>query len=82
MEPFPQVLKNVRITRKIALDQISGFSKKLITIEESLGTKGRILIRPSGTEPVIRVMIEGEDEKLIDEMACELCDFIAKQTGC
>jgi phosphoglucosamine mutase len=82
MEPFPQVLKNVRITRKIALDQISGFSKKLITIEESLGTKGRILIRPSGTEPVIRVMIEGEDEKLIEEMACELCDFIAKQTGC
>ena len=82
MEPVPQVLKNVRITRKIALDQISGFSKKLITIEESLGTKGRILIRPSGTEPVIRVMIEGEDEKLIDEMACELCDFIAKQTGC
>jgi phosphoglucosamine mutase len=82
MESFPQVLKNVRITRKIALDQISGFSKKLITIEESLGTKGRILIRPSGTEPVIRVMIEGEDEKLIDEMACELCDFIAKQTGC
>ena len=78
MEPFPQVLKNVRSSRKIILDQISGFSKKLATIEESLGTTGRILIRPSGTEPVIRVMIEGEDEKLIDNMACELCDFIAK----
>ena len=81
MEPFPQVLKNVRVTRKIALDQISGFSKKLTTIEESLGTTGRILIRPSGTEPVIRVMIEGEDEKLIDDMACELCDFITKHAG-
>jgi len=82
MEPFPQVLKNVRITQKIVVEQISGFSEKLATIERSLGTTGRILVRPSGTEPVIRVMIEGEDEKLIDDMACELCDFITKQAGC
>jgi phosphoglucosamine mutase len=81
MEPFPQILKNVRISQKIALDQISGFSEKLTTIEKSLGSTGRILVRPSGTEPVIRVMVEGEDEKLIDDMACELCDFIIKKTG-
>jgi len=81
MEPFPQILKNVRISQKIALDQISGFSEKLTTIEKNLGSTGRILVRPSGTEPVIRVMVEGEDEKLIDDMACELCDFIIKRTG-
>ena len=81
MEPFPQILKNVRISQKIALDQISGFSEKLTTIEKNLGSKGRILVRPSGTEPVIRVMVEGEDEKLIDDMACELCNFIIKRTG-
>jgi phosphoglucosamine mutase len=81
MEPFPQVLKNVRISQKIALDQISGFSEKLETIENTMGATGRILVRPSGTEPVIRVMVEGEDEKLIDDMACELCDFISKKTG-
>ena len=81
MEPFPQILKNVRISQKIALDQISGFSEKLTTIEKTLGSTGRILVRPSGTEPVIRVMVEGEDEKLIDDMACELCDFIIKRTG-
>ena len=81
MEPFPQILKNVRISQKIALDQISGFSEKLTTIEKNLGSTGRILVRPSGTEPVIRVMVEGEDEKLIDNMACELCDFIIKKTG-
>ena len=80
MEPFPQVLKNVRISQKIALEQISGFSEKLASIEETLGTTGRILVRPSGTEPLIRVMIEGEDEKLIDDMACELCEFISKKT--
>ena len=81
MEPFPQILKNVRISQKIALDQISGFPEKLTTIEKNLGSTGRILVRPSGTEPVIRVMVEGEDEKLIDDMACELCDFIIKRTG-
>ena len=81
MEPFPQILKNVRISQKIALDQISGFSEKLTTIEKNLGSTGRILVRPSGTEPVIRVMVEGENEKLIDDMACELCDFIIKSTG-
>ena len=81
MEPFPQILKNIRINQKIALDQISGFSEKLTTIEKNLGSTGRILVRPSGTEPVIRVMVEGEDEKLIDDMACELCDFIIKRTG-
>jgi len=82
MEPFPQVLKNVRITQKVTVEQISGFSEKLATLEKSLGKTGRILVRPSGTEPVIRVMVEGEDEKLIDDTACELCDFIAKQAGC
>ena len=81
MEPFPQILKNVRIRQKIALDQISGFSEKLTSIEKNLGSTGRILVRPSGTEPVIRVMVEGENEKLIDDMACELCDFIIKRTG-
>ena len=82
MVPFPQVLKNVRITQKVAIKQISGFSEKLATLEKSLGNTGRILVRPSGTEPVIRVMVEGEDEKLIDDTACELCDFITKQAGC
>lgn len=82
MEPFPQVLKNVRITRKISVEQITGFPEKLAAAEKDLGKTGRILVRPSGTEPLIRVMVEGEDEKLIDDMACELCDFITKQTGC
>jgi len=79
MEPFPQVLKNVRTVKKLALEQIEGFSEKITGLEKSLGTTGRILVRPSGTEPVIRVMVEGEDEKLIDSMACELCDFISRQ---
>lgn len=76
MESFPQTLKNVRTKTKIAPDQIKGFSEKIITLEEKLGKTGRILVRPSGTEPVIRVMVEGQDETLIDTMADELCEMI------
>lgn len=81
MEPFPQVLQNVRTAKKLVLDRIPGFSEKIAGLEKSLGASGRILVRPSGTEPVIRVMVEGEDEKLIDTIASELCDFISKQEG-
>ncbi|MEJ2270708.1 MAG: phosphoglucosamine mutase [Desulfobulbaceae bacterium] len=81
MEPFPQVLKNVRTEKRIAMEKITGFSEKIASMEKSLGSTGRILVRPSGTEPVIRVMVEGEDENLIDTMACELCDFISKLAG-
>jgi phosphoglucosamine mutase len=81
MEPFPQVLQNVRTAKKLVLDRIPGFSEKIAGLEKSLGASGRILVRPSGTEPVIRVMVEGEDEKLIDTIASEICDFISKQEG-
>ncbi len=82
MEPFPQVLKNVRTEKRIAVEEIAGFSDKIASMEKNLGATGRILVRPSGTEPVIRVMVEGEDENQIDTMACELCDFISKLAGC
>jgi phosphoglucosamine mutase len=79
MEPIPQVLKNVRTMKKTALTKIKGLPEKISAMELALGATGRILIRPSGTEPVIRVMLEGEDEALITEMANELCDLIMKQ---
>ncbi|MFC1843734.1 phosphoglucosamine mutase [Thermodesulfobacteriota bacterium] len=79
MEPFPQVLKNVRTKQKLDLGKIPGFAEKTAGLEKSLGASGRILVRPSGTEPVIRVMVEGEDEKLIDTIASDLCDFISRQ---
>jgi phosphoglucosamine mutase len=81
MEPFPQVLQNVRTAKKLDLEKIPGFAEKIAGLEKNLGASGRILVRPSGTEPVIRVMVEGEDEKLINTMASELCEFISKQEG-
>ena len=78
MTSYPQVLENVRMSRKVEPGQINGFSKTLHQAEEQLGERGRILVRPSGTEPVIRVMAEGEDEKEISTIALELCDVIRR----
>jgi len=78
MTTFPQVLKNVRMATKIAPEDIPGFSEALAKAEKTLGTRGRILVRPSGTEPVIRVMTEGEDEQEIVTIANELCEVIRK----
>jgi phosphoglucosamine mutase len=78
MEPFPQVLKNIRTTKKLALDSIPDLQEKITVLEGTLKDKGRILVRPSGTEPVVRVMVEGEDETVINTMADELCEVICK----
>lgn len=78
MESFPQTLKNVRTAEKIDPGRIKGFNKKVTAMENKLGRSGRILVRPSGTEPVIRVMVEGQDEKIIDTMADELCEMISQ----
>ncbi|PID77301.1 MAG: phosphoglucosamine mutase [Deltaproteobacteria bacterium] len=77
MECFPQVLKNVKTSYRVEVSSIKGFSERVADFEQQLGRKGRILVRASGTEPVIRVMAEGQDEKLITRMADELCDMIA-----
>ena len=78
MESFPQVLKNVRTSQKIDLDSVPGFTKHMKTVEEKLGGDGRVLVRLSGTEPVVRVMLEGKNHDTIDQMADELCELILK----
>ncbi len=76
MEPYPQVLKNVRVSRKIDLAAHKPYTDALAALEADLGDDGRILVRPSGTEPVIRVMVEGTDQGRIERMADELCRVI------
>jgi len=77
----PQVLKNVRTQRKPDLKTIPGLNKLIKAMEKKLGQEGRILIRPSGTEPVVRVMVEGWDRDLIEHVADELCAFIREKAG-
>ncbi len=76
MFSYPQVLENVRMSRRIEPEQINGFPAALAAAEKQLDGRGRILVRPSGTEPVIRVMTEGEDENEIATIATDLGDLI------
>jgi phosphoglucosamine mutase len=76
MESLPQVLKNVRTETKIDINTLPGFKEAVRKLEKKLGDTGRILVRASGTEPVIRVMLEGQDTAVIDEMAEELCEMV------
>lgn len=78
MTPYPQVLHNVRTAKRVAPDDIPDFPEAMQAAQMQLGASGRILVRPSGTEPVIRVMVEGEDAELIDELAQDLCNVILR----
>jgi len=78
MESFPQVLTNVRMAKRLAVADIPGFQKKVSAMEQKLGHDGRILVRPSGTEPLLRIMVEGKDRKAIQAMATELTELAEK----
>jgi phosphoglucosamine mutase len=75
--PLPQVLKNVKFKQGAPL-QDSQVCAAIADAEARLGNSGRLVIRPSGTEPVIRVMAEGDDENLVSTIVDELCGAIAK----
>ena len=77
MSKYPQVLENVRMARKIDPSASIAIQEAVSQAERRLGDSGRIVLRPSGTEPVIRVMVEGRDEKLVRELAKSLAASVA-----
>jgi phosphoglucosamine mutase len=81
MESLPQVLHNVKVNEKRDLSEIPEISTKITSIEKMLGRSGRTLIRYSGTEPLLRIMIEGEDEKKLHQWAQEIGDLVKKHMG-
>jgi phosphoglucosamine mutase len=74
----PQVLKNVRVGKKIPLEEIPDVKSAMDEAVHSLGDSGRLLVRYSGTEPLCRVMIEGEDEVLIKKLADNIASRISR----
>ena len=74
--PLPQVLVNVRITKGFDLSAHPTIAEACRRVESELEGRGRLLLRPSGTEPVIRVMVEGDDTVAIDALADEVADAI------
>jgi phosphoglucosamine mutase len=81
MEPLPQVLYNVEVKEKRTLSEFPEIQRKMQEIEKSLGHSGRILIRYSGTEPLLRIMIEGEDEAKLHRFAKDLVELVKKRIG-
>ena len=79
MRKFPQCMINVKAGNALDIIENSSIQSVISEIESKLGKNGRVLLRPSGTEPVIRVMVEGEDGDIVDRMARELSEVVTAQ---
>ncbi len=76
-EPLPQILENVRYANGAPLEQ-DAVRQAIDLARKRLGSQGRLVIRPSGTEPVIRVMGEGDDERLVHQVVGEIVEAVRK----
>jgi len=76
---FPQILINVEVEKRQDIRAIPEIEKAVKSAEERLSGKGRVLVRPSGTEPKIRVMLEGEDLKVISKLGKDIAKVIKEK---
>ena len=81
MESLPQVLYNVDVREKRPLSEFQEIQLKIEEMERTLGNSGRVLIRYSGTEPLLRIMVEGEDEAELHRFAQDLVELVKKRIG-
>lgn len=72
MKKMPQKLINLRFAHRVNLSEYPAIDEVVNALEKRIGDRGRVLLRPSGTEPVVRVMVEGEDADLVSQYAKEL----------
>lgn len=79
MQRFPQVLINVRMARRLNIETSSRVRAAVEEAEGVLGRQGRVLLRPSGTEPVMRVMVEGEDAAEVQRLATQIAGVVADE---
>jgi phosphoglucosamine mutase len=80
VKTFPQRLKNIRVREKPPLEKLEKLQNAIKEAEKKLAGKGRVLIRYSGTEPILRIMVEAEDESLIDA-TIETLEKAVKEEG-
>ena len=66
MPKYPQILENVRVAKKIDVNNSPAIQGAVKQVEKRLNGTGRVVLRPSGTEPVIRVMVEADDDALLN----------------
>jgi phosphoglucosamine mutase len=80
MRKYPQVLHNVPVKEKVPLPKLNGITTKIARIERTLGGNGRVLVRYSGTEPLLRIMLEGPDKTALEKFAADIADSV-RTTG-
>jgi phosphoglucosamine mutase len=78
MSKYPQVLVNVKMDKRIDIAKSDLISKAVRDAESKLADRGRILLRPSGTEPLVRVMVEGQDAHQVQSLANELAEVVVQ----
>ena len=79
MKKFPQVMINVRLPGKVDISGDEEINSAVADAEKKLDGRGRVLLRPSGTEPLIRVMVEGEDNQLVNSLAEEIAEVVRQR---
>ena len=78
MSKYPQILINIKTDKRVKLNEVSGVESAVQAVEKKLGDKGRVLLRSSGTEPLVRVMVEGIDEDQVNKLANQLANDVKK----
>ena len=78
---YPQVLMNLRVHQKVDLKTVAGVAAVIDQVESRLAGKGRLLVRYSGTEPLLRVMLEGQDQEEIRRWGQEIIDAVREHVG-
>jgi phosphoglucosamine mutase len=81
LEPLPQVLRSVRVADRAGVERDAAFLAELETVERELGSEGRALVRPSGTEPVVRVMVEAPTTERAETAATRLAAAVERACG-
>jgi len=76
MHKLPQILINVRLARQMEVVSMPAVQQAVKDAETTLGRQGRVLLRPSGTEPVVRVMVEGEDAVRVEQLSHQIADVV------
>jgi phosphoglucosamine mutase len=77
---FPQMLHNVRMKHRVPLEAMKGFRKTCAEFERMLGSRGRIVVRYSGTEPLLRIMVEGENRDEVEAIVKTLGEKAKEET--
>jgi len=81
MQDVPSILRNIRVTKRTQLEQVKGYTQLLEDINDQLKGKGRTFVRYSGTEPLVRILVEGPDQNAIALYADQIGQLLQKELG-